>query len=129
MTLLLPGLYGLINDYILFFIIYTTLWYFISSIKLTQVDLFMDNILIRYPFSFFKKDKEIHYSNVVEFKHHLIFRGPDEFRVTYKDNNNKVKKISFPCNRDKANILMEEIKKIHSDLTYTTHENSLHNME
>ncbi len=121
MTLLLPGLAGLVNDYILFFIIYTSIWYFVSSIMLRRVDLFIDCILIRYTLGFWKKDKVINYSDVIELRHHSIPRGQDLLKIEYRDTSHKVKTFSFPCGRTEADMIMEEIRKMHGNISYTTH--------
>ena len=129
MALLLPGLVGFVNDYILFFIIYTAIWYFIAAIRLTQVDLLTDTILIKYPLCFWKKDKKINYSNVIEFKHYSIPRGQDLLEAKYNDINSKLKKNRFPCDRRKANMLMKEIKKRHRNVKYKTYDSFLHSMK
>ncbi|MBN2662617.1 MAG: hypothetical protein JXR68_03110 [Bacteroidales bacterium] len=53
---LLQGLIGFVNDYLLFFVFYTSIWYFISSIILKKLDLLTNNIMIKYPLSFLEKE-------------------------------------------------------------------------
>jgi len=128
-TLLLLGLSGLVNDYILFFFIYTVIWYFIFSLRLTKVELYIDNMLIRYPLCFCIKDRNIKYSTVIEFRHYSIPRGQDLIKAEYKDVNGKIRIIAFPCGIPEGKMLMEELGEIHNNISYTVHESFLHSMK
>ncbi len=109
--LMIPGLLAFTHEYMLFSLIYFLILYYFSSHILYQVDLLSDYLLIRHPLRFWKKDKKIDYSNVIEFKYYSIPRGKDLLEAKYKDINNIIKKNSFECKRLKAKTLVREVKK------------------
>ena len=129
MTFWLPGLLGLSNGYFLFFLIYTAIWYFISASKLALIHLSIHSILIKHPLSFWTKDKKIDLTNVLEFQQRTVLRGPDMVDIKYKDSKSKIKEMSFQCTTAKAIKLVEEFKKIHAHISFTTYENFLHSMK
>ena len=127
MTLWLPGLYGLAEGYFLFFFIYTAIWYYLSSFWLTQIYLSSDEVKIKFSLAFWKKDKIINYSNVIEFEHHVVPRGQDELWIRYKDSKGKTKKIKISCKRPTAKAVFDEIKESYPSIEYKTYDSFLHN--
>ncbi len=119
--LLLPAAKALEHFAMLFFIIYSLILYVFYSLYIKQFHICIDNVLIKYPLSFWKNDVEINYSDVIEFKHKTI-RAQEKLQVKYKDMNNKIKTINFPCNRSKANMLMKDIQKKYEHIKYKTYE-------
>ena len=129
LPLMLPGLLAFVHDYMLFSLIYFIIFYYFSAQILIQVDIYNNYVLIRNPLRFWKKDKKIDYSNVIEFKHYSIPRGQDELKVKYKDINNKIKTTPLECKRPKAKTILREIRKKHTNVNYKVKNSSLHSMK